>query len=177
MSDKGIDEATMAEISDLADVALGTLYNHFESKTVLAIAVVDAEIEQLAEQIVEQTADFSDPAMVFAFGSRTVIEHATTNDRWRQLLDSPGVIAESFYRGFGPYAIADMQRAEEVGRFHIADRDLAWRLSVWAIIGTSQAVCAGHVGTDGIDNALTALLGIAGMDATDARTLVGELPS
>jgi AcrR family transcriptional regulator len=177
MSEKGIDEATMAEISELADVALGTLYNHFDSKEDLAIAVVDAEIEQVARLIEERTADFADPAMVFAFGVRTVIEHATTNDRWRQLLDSPEVIARSFFSGFGPYAIRDVGLAVDAGRFHVVDLDLAWWLAAWAIIGFSSAVYSGEVDPDASQDTVVAILGIVGMDSVAARELVARVPN
>lgn len=176
MAEKGIDDATMAEISERADVALGSLYNHFANKDALAVAVVDVEIERIAEGIVTQTADFADPAMVFAFGCRTVMEHATTDERWRRLLASPEVITDSFRRGFGPYACADMQRAVDAGRFHCPDVELAWRLTTWAIIGASSAVCSGEISSDSLTNALIAILGIVGVDVAAASRLVDALP-
>lgn len=182
MAGKGIDEATMAEISELADVALGTLYNHFQSKEDLALAVVDAEIEELAIHIEELTADFPDPAMVFAFGVRTVILQATTNDRWRRLLGRPEVIAERFRIGFGPYATRDIRLAVAAERYRTDDPDLAWRLAVWAIVGFSTATVSGDIPPSGpawpaqLDAAVVSLLGIVGMDATEARQVLASLP-
>jgi AcrR family transcriptional regulator len=176
MAGKGIDEATMAEISERADVALGSLYNHFASKEDLALAVVDAEIEELAIRIEELTADFPDPAMVFAFGVRTVIRQATSNERWRRLLGRPAVIADRFRIGFGPYATRDIRLAVEAGRYRVADVDLAWRLAVWAIIGFSTAVCDGEATPGQLDAAVVALLGIVGMDASEGRRVLATLP-
>jgi AcrR family transcriptional regulator len=177
MAGKGIDEATMAEISERADVALGSLYNHFGSKEDLALAVVDAEIDEHAIRIEELTADFPDPAMVFAFGVRTVIQQATTNDRWRRLLGRPAVIAERFRIGFGPYATRDIRLAVEAGRYRVADADLAWRLAVWAIVGFSAAIRDGDAAPDQLDAAVVALLGIVGMDATEAHQVLATLPA
>ena len=176
MAGKGIDEATMAEISDRADVALGSLYNHFRSKEELALAVIDAEIEGLAIRIEELTSEFPDPAMVFAFGVRTVIEQSTGNDRWRRLLGRPAVIAERFRIGFGPYATRDIRLAVDAGRYRVHDADLAWRLAVWAIIGFSSAVCDGQAEPEQLAAAVVAVLGIVGMDADEAREVLAALP-
>jgi AcrR family transcriptional regulator len=76
MSEKGIDAATMQEIADVADVGAGTVYSYFKSKDELAIAVMERVMHNLALRIEAVTNTFSDPAQVYAFGVRTVIEAA-----------------------------------------------------------------------------------------------------
>ncbi|HEY2403041.1 MAG TPA: TetR/AcrR family transcriptional regulator, partial [Steroidobacteraceae bacterium] len=61
MSKKGIDAATMAEIAELADVGAGTVYNYFESKDELAVAVLELVMDRLAQRIEAVTNGFSDP--------------------------------------------------------------------------------------------------------------------
>ena len=51
MAKKGIDAATMAEIADLADVGAGTMYNYFDSKDELAVAVLELVMDRLAQRI------------------------------------------------------------------------------------------------------------------------------
>lgn len=176
MAAKGIESATMAEISEQADVALGSLYNHFDSKQDLAIAVVDAEIGRLAKRIDEASTSFGDPAVVFAFGCQTVMQHATQNDQWRHLLASPGVIAESICNGFGPFAKRDLERAVAAGRLEVADIEVAWRLTSWVIVGYASAVCRAQISESALPTTVAAVLGLAGMDGIEAHRLVTDLP-
>src|ERR1700722_16810778 len=87
MAEKGIDAATMQEIADRADVGAGTVYSYFKSKEGLAIAVLERLMHSLALKIEKVTNTFDDPAQVYAFGIRTVIDTATGDVRWRQLLN------------------------------------------------------------------------------------------
>ena len=77
MAEKGIDAATMQEIADRADVGAGTVYSYFKSKEELAIAVLERLMYSLALKIEKVTNTFDDPAQVYAFGIRTVIDTAT----------------------------------------------------------------------------------------------------
>jgi AcrR family transcriptional regulator len=86
MSEKGIDRESMLEIAERADVGAGTVYNYFKSKDELAVAVLEAMMHRLALRIEQVTDGFTDPAQVYAFGIRTVLETATTDVRWKQLL-------------------------------------------------------------------------------------------
>ena len=50
MSEKGIDEATINEITELADLGFGTFYNYFSSKDDLAVQVLDCVIDDLGKR-------------------------------------------------------------------------------------------------------------------------------
>ena len=51
MAEKGIDAATMSEISELADVGAGTVYNYFASKDELAMCVMEQVMDRLSQRI------------------------------------------------------------------------------------------------------------------------------
>ena len=107
MSQKGVDGTTMLEIAEAADVGAGTVYNYFKSKDELAIAVLEEMMHDLAQRIEKVTNTFDDPAQVYAFGIRTVLETATQDVRWKQLLNRSEVIADATFRRMGPFAIRD----------------------------------------------------------------------
>jgi len=50
-SEKGIDAATVEEITEKADVGKGTLYQHFEDKEEIAVMLAEEAIEHLIERI------------------------------------------------------------------------------------------------------------------------------
>jgi AcrR family transcriptional regulator len=101
----------MQNIADLADVGARTVYSYFKSKRELATAVMERVMHNFALRIEAITDTFSDPAQVYAFGVRTVMEAATGDIRWKQLLNRAEVIADAMFRCMGPFAIRDPQNA------------------------------------------------------------------
>jgi len=168
MAKKGLDAATMAEIAELADVGAGTMYNYFESKDELVVAVLELVMDRLARRIQAVTNSFSDPAQTYAFGIRNVMDAATTDPRWRWLLHRSEVIADAMYRVMGPYAIHDIRTAVSAGRYRVEDPELAWRQATHAIIGFSLAVCHNSLPPEKIDEAVVNLLCMVGMDRDEA---------
>lgn len=171
MSEKGLDGATMLEIAELADVGAGTIYNYFRSKDELAIAVLEEMMHSLALRIEDTTEGFADPAQVYAFGLRTVLRTATTDVRWKQLLSRSEVIADALFRRMGPFAIRDLRRASDAGRFDIADAELVWQLTTHAIVGVSLAMTSGALPMTATDQVIVRLLCMTGIGAEAATEL------
>jgi len=171
MSEKGVDAATMLEIAENADVGAGTVYNYFKSKDELAVAVLEEMMSSLAKRIEAVTNTFEDPAQVYAFGIRTVLETATRDIRWRQLLSRSEVLADAMYRRMGPYAIRDLQQATAAGRFNAEDAELIWRMACHAIIGISLSITTGEVSEAQITDTVVRLLCMAGIEVQGARGL------
>lgn len=168
IAQKGIDASTMSEISELADVGAGTVYNYFASKDDLAMSVMEQVMDRLAQRIEAVTNSFTDPAQVYAFGIRNVMKAATTDQRWRWLLRRSEVIADAMYRIMGPYAIRDIRNAVAAGRYRVDDAELAWRIATHAIVGFSLAVCDRKLPLEKIDEAVVNLLGMVGVERTEA---------
>ena len=168
MAKKGIDAATMSEITELADVAAGTVYNYFTSKDELAMCVMDQVMDRLSQRIEAVTNSFIDPAQVYALGNRNVMITATTDQRWRWLLRRSEVIAGAMYRVMGPYAIRDIRNAVLAGRYRVEDPELAWRQAAHAIAGFSLAVCEKNILPGKMDEAVVNLLGMVGVHRREA---------
>ncbi|MBL0371890.1 TetR/AcrR family transcriptional regulator [Rhizobium sp. KVB221] len=174
MSEKGIDAATMQEIAERADVGAGTVYNYFKSKDDLAVAVLENIMERLAERIEDVTDTFSDPAQVYAFGIRQVLETATGDVRWKQLLHRSEVIADALYRRMGPYPMRDMRLATEAGRFNVTDPALIWRLTSHAIVGFALGITKDGLPPSSINEAVIRLLCMTGLAIDDAAELAAR---
>lgn len=172
MSEKGIDAATMLEIADRADVGAGTVYNYFRSKDDLAIAVLEEIMQGLALRVEAATMGFDDPAHVYAVALMTVLETATTDTRWRQLLNRSGIVADVMYRRIGPFTIDLLTRAAGSGRLSPGDPALAWKMSTHAIVGFGLAVTRRDMSAVSIPNAASRLLCLAGLEAAEAEELV-----
>lgn len=174
MSEKGIDAATMHEIAEKADVGAGTVYNYFKSKDDLAVAVLENMMHNLALRIEAVTDTFDDPAQVYAYGVRTVVETAINDVRWRQLLYRSEVIANALYQRMGPFAIRDLRRAADAGRFRLSNPELIWRLTCHAIVGIGLAVTTDEVSPDTLDQVIVRLLCMTGISLDAALELAGR---
>lgn len=174
MTEKGIDAATMLEIAELADVGAGTVYNYFKSKDELAIAVLEEMMHELALQIEKATVDVGDPAEVYAFGIRTVLETATTDLSWKQMMYRSEVIADALFRRMGPFAIRDLRNAMSAGRFPTREPELVWRLTSHAIVGVSLAITTGQLALALKDDIVVQLLCLTGAGIDVATTIAGR---
>jgi AcrR family transcriptional regulator len=174
MAEKGVDAATMLEIAERADVGAGTVYNYFKSKDDLAIAVLEGMMHDLAARIERVTNTFDDPAQVYAFGIRTVLDIATHDLHWRQLLNRSEVIADAMYRVMGPFAIRDLRLATEAGRFQVTDPHLVWKLATHAIVGVSLAITNDELPSAAIDETVVRLLCMTGIGADPALELASR---
>lgn len=174
MSQKGIDAATMLEIADAADVGAGTVYSYFTSKEELAIVVLERVMLNLAQRIEAVTNTFEDPAQVYAFGIRTVIEAATGDLRWKQLLNRPEVVANAMFKSMGPFAMRDLDNATKAGRFKVKDARLTFKMASYAIVGLSLAVTQGILPESVKDEAVASLLAMTGIGAVEAIALASR---
>ena len=175
MSEKGVDAATMLEIAERADVGAGTVYNYFKSKDDLAVAVLEGLMHELAVGIEEVTDTFDDPAQVYAYGIRNVLDTATEDVRWKQLLHRSEVIADAMFRVMGPFAIRDLRLASQAGRFHVSNAELVWRLTTHALIGAALAMTNGEIPTSSKQQIIARLLCMTGL-GNDAAVELAARP-
>ncbi len=180
MSEKGVDGSTMLEIAERADVGAGTVYNYFKSKDELAVSVLEDMMHDLALRIERVTNTFDDPGQVYAFGVRTVLDAATRDVRWRQLLSRSEVIADAIFRRMGPFAIRDLRQATAVSRFSVGDAELVWKMASHAIVGVSLAITNGELPEEKIHETVVRLLCMNGIGTEAAEELASrprpELP-
>ncbi len=174
MTDKGVDAATMLEIAQRADVGAGTVYNYFKSKDDLAIAVLETLMHELALRIQAVTDRFEDPAQVYAYGIRTVLDTAITNTHWAQMLNRAEVIADALFRVMGPFAIRDLRLASQAGRFEVSNADLVWRLTSHALIGAGLAITTGQLPASAADQVIVRLLCMTGIGTNAAVELAAR---
>lgn len=174
MSKKGIDQATMQEIAEAADVGAGTVYSYFKSKDELAIAVMERLMYDLALRIEAVTDSFTDPAQVYAFGVRTVIETAINDIRWKQLLYRSEVLADAMHRRMGPFAIRDLETATRAGRFKVKDASLTFKMAAHAIIGGCLAVTNGDFPPAAVEEMVVRILCMTGVGEAEAIDLASR---
>ncbi|MFE4500953.1 TetR/AcrR family transcriptional regulator [Rhodococcus sp. NPDC056743] len=126
------------EITQAADVGMGSFYNHFESKEQLFQAAVDDAFEAHGNLLDRLTGDIDDPAEVFAHAFRlTGRLHRIEPELCRVLLAHGSALITSD-QGLAPRALRDIESATAAGRFTVADPQVALALAAGAAVGLGQ---------------------------------------
>mgnify|MGYP001806133770 CR=1 FL=1 len=123
------------EITQAADVGMGSFYNHFDSKEELFEAAVTDVLDSYGAVMDELTADIEDPAAVFACSFRLSGRFFRARPQEsRVLLANWGALLSSD-RGLAPRAMRDINAAVAAGRFHVEDPELALSVAAGALLG------------------------------------------
>lgn len=167
------------EITQLADVGMGSFYNHFESREQLFEAAVDDALELQGVFLDQLAADLDDPAEVFARSFRLVGRLHRHLPELSKVILSQGAALVTSERGLAPRALRDIRRAVDEGRFTVPDPTAALLIAGGAALALGQHLHQHPDEDDGqlADTVTESLLVMLGVGAEEARAIVGrELP-
>jgi AcrR family transcriptional regulator len=158
--------APILEITQLADVGLGSFYNHFENKEELFRTAVEEALDTLGALIDDLTIGIEDPAVVFAQSFRLVGRWHRRNRELSRVLVGSGLAVEGSTRGLAPRARRDIEDGVRAGRFTVRDPDLATTIVVGAALGLVRFVddhpqCDDGESADQVTEHLLRMLGVA----------------
>jgi AcrR family transcriptional regulator len=126
------------EITQAADVGMGSFYNHFDSKQQLFQAAINEVLDAHGALLDRLTDEHEDPAETFARSFRLSGRLFRRRlDMSRVLLNS-GLALISSDRGVAPRALRDIEAATRAGRFSVDDPRLALAVAGGALMGLGQ---------------------------------------
>ncbi len=136
IAEKGVDGLRIDQITERADVAQGSFYNHFDSKEQVVEAVVEEAIEGLLVGITASSTNLPDPEEASVAPLRHIIRLTNEDPQLAGLLVNLDKADATFLRAVFPYAVRELERGVAEGCFEIADVGLA----VTGVIGGMLAV-------------------------------------
>lgn len=134
--EKGVEGLRIDQITDRADVAFGTFYNHFESKEQIVDAVVDEAIGSLQRAIAESGVGLVAPEEAAIAPLRRIIRLTTDDPDVAALVVGLDQAGATFMEAVYPYAVRELRHLVEQGRFDIPDVEV----TVTGIMGGTLAV-------------------------------------
>lgn len=126
------------EITQAADVGMGSFYNHFDSKEELFQAAVNEVLDELGAILDKLTGEGEDPAETFARSFRLVGQLFRQRPEMSRVLLNTGLTLISADRGLAPRALRDIDAATRAGRFSVDDPTLALAVAGGALMGLGQ---------------------------------------
>jgi AcrR family transcriptional regulator len=133
---KGVAGLRIQDITEEADVALGSFYNYFQSKEELLEAVITESLSDLTSAVITNVDDNTDPAEVVALANLRVIRLAYDEPDFARLIVNIGHSEALFGDAVHPYARIAVERGIESGRFVVGDIEVL----LTAVIGGAYAL-------------------------------------
>jgi AcrR family transcriptional regulator len=169
--EKGVGETRIGEITDRADVAAGSFYNHFADKDAIVKTLLSEIAQDQGATVDQLTRNIGDPAVVVAYAHRHFVRLAAADPAFGQLvirLDaSHGLMREVL----GPRAIRDIQEGIRAERFHVEDAAAAAYATGGALLGTITGVVDGVLRAGADETHAAAVLRMLGLDAKEAASV------
>lgn len=127
-------DVPILEITELADIGVGSFYNHFDSKEDLFRVAVEEALEWWGSVMDRLTADVDDPAVAFAQSFRMTGRLHRRHPELSRILLHHGLELAQSDRGLAPRAFHDIRAAVAAGRFEVEDLDLALAVTAGAAL-------------------------------------------
>jgi AcrR family transcriptional regulator len=144
IAEKAIEGIPIAEITEAADVAVGSFYNHFQSKHELVAAVIADTMEEHGAYVDRATAGMTDPAQVLAASVRLTVRKVSSDPIWGWFVVRTNSIAPLLKQRLGRRLARDLRRGFRAGRFAAYHE----KTIVAAIGGAVVGVMQGRLLTD-----------------------------
>jgi AcrR family transcriptional regulator len=167
------DRASIQEITEAADIGFGSFYNHFDSKEQLFQTAAEEVLERWGQMIDQASAGISDPAELFAVGTRISGRLAWTHPGIAAFLTGAGLDILDIPRGLAPRGLRDIQAGQATGRFTVSDAEIALSAAAGGLLGLLR-MCQRHperINESSVDQLAEAVLRMLGVPAPEAARL------
>lgn len=165
------------EITQAADVGMGSFYNHFDSKEQLFDAALAEVLDTHGALLDELTKSLDDPAEAFACSFRLTGRLFRRRPQESKVLLSSGLALLSSDKGVAPRARRDVSAGIDAGRFHVQDLTLAMAVVGGALLGLGQLLHdePGRDDAEATDAVTEHVLKMLGMPGDEAHRIC-QLP-
>ena len=135
---EGRTNVPILEITQAADVGMGSFYNHFETKEQLFDAAAEAVLDAYGQFLDRVTGEIEDPAEVFAASFRLTGRLHRREPELSKVLLNNALRLLGAPNGLAPRVRRDIEAATEAGRFDVTDLDVAVTMAAGALIALGQ---------------------------------------
>jgi AcrR family transcriptional regulator len=168
---RGIERATIAEIAEHADIAIGSFYNYFSTKDELLDALIEQALSEQLRLLRGRQAHVSDPAEKISIAHRHLVLVAGADSDWAWLL-----VRLEFPRRVASAVLADAARRDlragiRAGRFRVTNPTLALTASGGALFAVIHAQLLGEGSRNADSEHAEGVLRSFGLDPVEAAVI------
>ncbi|MFI6599286.1 TetR/AcrR family transcriptional regulator [Nonomuraea sp. NPDC050536] len=172
----GTPQASIQEITELADVGFGSFYNHFASKAELFRAAIDDALEEVGQILDRLRRGIDDPAEAFATSVRFAVRLIRTDSQLVRVLDRYGLSYFSSGAGLPERVQRILAEGAETGRFTPTAPHVGLAVTVGSVLALLHLSLTApeSVGEDAWDDLAERLLLMLGLEAGEAHTIAAK---
>ena len=129
----GMEQTTIAQIAEQADVATGSFYNYFATKEQLLEALLEDELSHQRDLLRRRQDQVEDPAEKISIAHRHLVRVGKSDPDWAWLILRLDVPYRAAWATLGQAASDDLNAGLDAGRFDVANPELALTASGGAL--------------------------------------------
>lgn len=172
-AEKGVDAASVMDITEQADLGTGTFYTYFPTKEDIVAGVVADKLASLSEKIEQHAQKYEDGTINTVLGARSLVQLLLEDDAFDWLNTRPEILVREILNNTAPFAAADAADGVRSGKFDVNAADPRLQLmGVWALVGFISASRALNQFEDADKVFATAFLRALGADTSTIDTLL-----
>jgi AcrR family transcriptional regulator len=145
---RGMEQTTIAEIAEHADVATGSFYNYFASKERLLEALLEEELSGQRELISRRQDQVEDPAEKISIAHRHLVLVGKSDPDWAWLILRLDVPYRAAWATLGQAAAENLNAGLQAGRFDVPNPELALTASGGALFAVIHEQLVGERGPE-----------------------------
>jgi AcrR family transcriptional regulator len=170
IAEKGVAGLRIQEITERADVALGSFYNHFDSKEAVVEAVIAESLESMTQTLA--TDPLEDAAELVSVAVRRFVGQAYTDPEFASVVVHLNHADALFGVAVHPAARMAVQRGIDEGRFEVPDLEVAVTGILGGALAVMRAIVDGRLGPDAETRYAEAALRSLGIAPDEAAEVV-----
>ncbi|MEH6516351.1 MAG: TetR/AcrR family transcriptional regulator [Halioglobus sp.] len=178
-NEKGINNTSVNDITEEADVAYGTFYNYFPSIEDLAPEVIYVKMKEHVEQVRLMQHGNDDIAVVVAVSVREMANKLLSDKTMHWLSERPFLMLDGLMRGITEDAAAHNRVGVSTGRFVLpASQKRVHTYVLWGMTGLLQDALRNPEEAEGLTDDITRIyLRVLGLSDKDINDVLARRPS
>jgi AcrR family transcriptional regulator len=145
---RGLEQTTIAEIAERADVATGSFYNYFAGKEQVLESLLEDELSKQRALLRRRQDQVEDPAEKISIAHRHLVLAGESDPDWAWLILRFDLPYRAAWATLGPDASADLKAGIEAGRFEVSNPELALTASGGALFAVIHQLLVGDRSPD-----------------------------
>ena len=170
IAEKGVSGLRIQEITERADVALGSFYNHFDSKEAVVEAVIAESLQGITETLAANPVE--DAAELVSIAVRRFVGLAYSDPEFASVVVHLNHADALFGVAVHPAARTAVQRGITENRFDVPDLEVSVTAILGGALAIMRAIVDGRLGKDAERNYAEAALRALGVAPADAAEVV-----
>ena len=174
MRANGVEQVTIQDITEAADIGHGTFYLYFKTKDEVLRPLIERLSEQVHARVDQAARGTRDPAVRMALGLRILLRTIAKDPLWGWYASRSGTSFGRLVADMGAPPDEDIRRGLDTGRFQIVDPKATSRFIDGALVGVIRLITEGANTDDLADHTAELVLRVLGVSAEEASGIVRQ---